>query len=103
MVSFKDDIQYAFMFSTLVWSHYGSPWLQETAQGRFGVLALEACRAFSMRLFGHYYILPNIETEGAWYYGSAVRKLSARLSTFGDPGSEELLIPIMILLLQSVS
>lgn len=86
-----------------MWSHYGSPWLQDSAQGRLGVLAQEASQALSLRMFGQYHHLANVEIEGAQRYGSAVRKLSSRISTVGAPGSEALLITIMILLLHSVS
>ena len=103
LIAFKDDIQYSFLFSNLVWCHYGSPWLQQSALGRLGVLALEACQAFSFKAFGQHHRLTDVELDGARHYGMAVRKLSSRLSTVGAPGSEDLLIPIMILLLQSVS
>ena len=102
LTSFKDEIQSSFMLSNLVWCHYGSPWLQESARGRLGVLAFETCRGFSLKLFGHYHLLTDVENEGAQCVGSAMRSLSTRLCTAGSPGSEELLIPIMILLLQSV-
>lgn len=103
LVAFRDNIQYAFLFSNLVWCHYGSPWLQESAKGRLGVVALEACQAFSLKVFGQHHHLTDIEIDGAQHYGNAVRKLSSRLTTAGNLGPEHLLIPIMILLLHSVS
>jgi hypothetical protein len=99
MIAFQNNFQYAFMFSSLVWCHYGSPWLQESAQGKFGNLALEACRAFSMTLFGHHYLITHIEIEGAKRYGIVVRTLATQVYT----ASPRLLVPIMILLLQAVS
>lgn len=103
LAAFKDDIQYAFLFSNLVWCHYGSPWLQESAQGRLGVVALEACQAFSLKVFGQHHYLTDIQIDAAQHYGSAMRKLSSRLATASALDTQHLLIPIMILLLHSVS
>lgn len=102
LVAFKDDIQYTFLFSNLVWSHYGSPWLQLSAAGKLGILALEACQAFSLDVFGMHHHLSSLELDGARCYSRAVSKLSAQLSAVGEPGSADLLIPVMILLLHSV-
>ncbi|KEF60528.1 uncharacterized protein A1O9_02089 [Exophiala aquamarina CBS 119918] len=101
LVAFKNDIQFAYLFDNFVWSSYGTPWLQMSAEGRVDSLSLEACRAFSLSIFGKHHHQPDIELSGAIHYDKAVRALSSRLSSVGAPGSEELIIPIMILLMHS--
>lgn len=102
LVAFKDDIQFAYLFDNFVWSSYGTPWLQMSAEGKIDALSLEACRAFSLSIFGKHHHQPEIEVSGAIHYDKAVRALSSRLSSVGAPGSEDLIIPIMILLMHSV-
>ena len=103
LVAFKEDIQFAYLFDNFVWNSYGTPWLQMSAEGRIDFLALEACRAFSLSIFGKHHHQSDIEVSGAIHYDKAVRALSSRLSNVGAPGSEDLIIPIMILLMHSVS
>jgi hypothetical protein len=102
LVAFREDIQFAYLFDNFVWSSYGTPWLQLSAEGKIDSLSLEACRAFSLSIFGKHHHQPDIEVSGAIHYDKAVRALSSRLSSVGAPGSEDLIIPIMILLMQSV-
>jgi hypothetical protein len=103
LVAFREDIQFAYLFDNFVWSSYGTPWLQMSAEGKIDALSLEACRAFSLSIFGKHHHQPDIEVSGAIHYDKAVRALSSRLSSVGAPGSEDLIIPIMILLMHSVS
>lgn len=100
--AFRDNIQFSYLFSNFVWSTYGSPWLQMSAEGNVDALALEACRAFSLTIFGKHHHQPDIEVSGAVHYDKAVRALSFRLSNVGAPGSEDMIVPIMILLMHSV-
>lgn len=102
LVAFRDDIQFSYLFDNFVWSSYGSPWLQMAAAGRLDSLSLEACRAFSLSIFGKHHHQPDIEVSGAMHYDKTVRALSSRLSRVGSPGSEGLAIPITILLMHSV-
>ncbi|KAL6243690.1 hypothetical protein RBB50_009123 [Rhinocladiella similis] len=101
LVAFRDDIQFSYLFDNFVWSSYGSPWLQMAAAGRLDSLSLEACRAFSLSIFGKHHHQPDIEVSGAMHYDKTVRALSSRLSRVGSPGSEGLAIPITILLMHS--
>lgn len=100
--AFREDIQFTYLFDNFVWSSYGSPWLQMSAGGKVDVLALEACRAFSLTIFGRHHHQSDIEVSGAVHYDKAVRALSSRLSNVGAPGSEDMIVPIMILLMHSV-
>jgi len=102
LVAFREEIQFSFLFENFVWSGYGTPWLQMVAAGRLDVLSLEACRAFSLSVFGRHHHQPQIEGTGAVHYDRTVRALSSRLQHVGSPGSEALIIPIAILLMQSV-
>lgn len=103
LVAFKDSIQFAYLFDNFVWSGYGTPWLQMSAEGKMDALSLEACQAFSLSIFGRHHHQPDIEVSGAIHYDKAVRALSSRLCHVGSPGSETLLVPIMILMMHSVS
>ncbi|KIX09868.1 uncharacterized protein Z518_00949 [Rhinocladiella mackenziei CBS 650.93] len=101
LVAFKDNIQFSYLFDNFVWSSYGTPWLQMSAEGKIDALSLEACRAFSLSIFGKHHHQPDIEVSGAVHYDKTVRALSSRLSNVGAPGSEALIVPIMILLMHS--
>ena len=105
LTAFKDNMQYSLLFDSLIWIQYGSCWLQRAALGKFGVLALEAAQALSLNIFGQHNNLPNAEIEAAQYYSSALRKLSAELETIYEDhtGKEYLLMPILILIVHSVS
>ena len=103
LVAFRDDIQFSYLFDNFVWSSYGSPWLQMSAEGKLDALSLEACRAFSLSTFGRHHHQDDIEVDGAVHYDKTVRALSSRLSGVGYPGSEALIVPIMILLMHAVS
>lgn len=103
LVAFRDDVQFSYLFDNFVWSSYGSPWLQMAAAGRLDALSLEACRAFSLSIFGKHHHQRDIVVSGAMHYDHTVRALSSRLSRVGSPGSEGLIIPITILLMHSVS
>ena len=83
LVAFRDDIQFSFLFDNFVWSSYGSPWLQMSAGGKFDALSLEACRAFSLSIFGRHHHQADIEVSGALHYHKTVRVLSSRLSNVG--------------------
>ncbi|OAP61338.1 hypothetical protein AYL99_03541 [Fonsecaea erecta] len=102
-VAFRDNIQFSYLFDNFVWSSYGSPWLQMSAEGKLDALSLEACRAFSLSIFGRHHRQAEIEVTGAIHYDKTVRALSTRLSNVGAPGSENLIVPIMILLMHSSS
>ncbi|KIW27499.1 hypothetical protein, variant [Cladophialophora immunda] len=102
-VAFRDNIQFSYLFDNFVWSSYGSPWLQMSAEGKLDALSLEACRAFSLTIFGRHHRQAEIEVNGAIHYDKTVRALSSRLSNVGAPGSENLIVPIMILLMHSSS
>jgi hypothetical protein len=96
-------MQYAFLFSNFVWSSYGSPWLQLSAQGKLGVLAQQSCAAFSQTTFGRNHYRHDIELEGTAQYGIAVTKVRRGLADLSDPAMSELLVPMLIFLLCSSS
>ena len=96
-------MQYAFLFSNFVWSTYGSPWLQLSAQGKLGVLSQQACSAFSQVTFGRHHARHDLEIEGAERYGKAVSKVRAGLGDISNPAFSELLVPVLIFLLYSSS
>ncbi|KAJ9603348.1 hypothetical protein H2200_012126 [Cladophialophora chaetospira] len=102
-VAFRENIQFAYLFDNFVWSSYGSPWLQMSAEGKLDALSLEACRAFSLSIFGRHHHQAEIEVSGAVHYDKTVRALSSRLSNVGAPGSETLIVPILILLMHASS
>jgi hypothetical protein len=103
LVAFKPDMQYAFLFSNFVWSTYGSPWLQLSAQGKLGVLSQQACSAFSQVTFGRHHARHDLEIEGTERYGKAVSKVRASLGDTSNPAFPELLVSVLIFLLYSSS
>ena len=103
LIAFKDDMQFAYLFSNFVWSGYGTPWLQLSALGRMDPLSSSACRAFAQTVFAKHHYLKDIEIDGSIKHGSVIQDLSSKLSNVGDPGSEYLIVPIMILLIYSVT
>ena len=101
MIAFKNDMQFAYLFENFVWATYGSPWMQYSALGKMGPLPLAAARAFSQSVFGKHHHRCDIEREGQVTYGATVRELSLELGQVGQPGSESLIVPIMILLMHA--
>ncbi|KAK9320285.1 hypothetical protein V1517DRAFT_329822 [Lipomyces orientalis] len=103
LVAFQESIQFAYLFNNFVWSSYGTPWLQMSAEGKIDGLSLEASRAFSLSIFGKHHHQNDIQVLGAIHYERTVRALTSRLYNVGFPGSETLIVPILILLLHSTS
>ena len=103
LVAFKHDMQYAFLFTNFVWSSYGSPWLQLSAQGKLGVISQQACSAFSHVTFGRNHAQQDIEFDGIAQYGQAVSKVRAGLGSPTNSSFADLLVPILIFLLYSSS
>lgn len=96
-------MQYAFLFSNFLWSTYGSPWLQLSAQGKLGVLSQQACSAFSQVTFGRHHARPDFTIVGAVQYGQAVSKVRAGLGDSSNPAFADLLVPVFVFLLYSSS
>lgn len=102
LVAFKDVLEFSYLFDNFVWRTYGWPWLEMCAQGKLGKLSLDACQCFAQSVFGKHHHQNDIELQGQVLYGQTIRKLSRELDHTANPGSEELIVPILLLLMHAV-
>ncbi|CAG9956964.1 unnamed protein product [Clonostachys rosea f. rosea IK726] len=100
LIAFKDDFCISFTFANFVWRSYGSPWLEQAAQGKLGALALDATRGLSQSNFGKANHQSVVELEGVQRYSTCLNILRDALM-IGVTG--ELLVPILIMLIHSSS
>lgn len=103
LTAFKSDMEFAFLFDNFVWSSYGTPWLEQSAAGKLDQLSHLAARAFAQTIFGSHHHLEATKAEGSDGHTIVLRVLSEELGREGAPGTEALIIPIMILLIHAVS
>lgn len=102
LIAFRNDMQFAYLFENFVWSSYGTPWLQLAALGKIDRLSHSACQAFAQTVYGKHHSLEDVELMGSLHYGETVRNLSSALSHAGEAKTEDLIVPIMVLLLHAV-
>ncbi|KAF2718316.1 hypothetical protein K431DRAFT_348796 [Polychaeton citri CBS 116435] len=103
LVAFKESIQHAYLFDNFVWSSYGFPWLQMSAEGKFGPLPKLACAGFAQSTFGRHHWQRDLELDGSVQNSRAVIALRGALSQSTNPAFASLLVPVLILLLHSSS
>lgn len=99
LVAFKPDICFTYLNENFVWRGYGDGWLDRAMAGNISPLALYSVSALSQSHFGTTHHQDDIKTSGNVQYGKAVKYLIPELSTPSKPGSEALLITIMLLLM----
>jgi hypothetical protein len=102
LVAFEDDFCFTVMFENHVWRSSAGPWLQPAINGEFGDLALTAVHALSKANFGKLFHLSGIEREGVVLHGRCLKLLADRLATVNHE-SQELIVPILVLLMHAVS
>lgn len=105
LIAFQGDFCFSFMFSNFVWRSYGALWLDQAAQGRLGGLSLDATKALAQANFGRLNHKSDIELEGVVQYGQCLKTLAddlGRCMTLVQ-GAEDLLVPILVLLMHAVS
>lgn len=102
LIAFKDVVEFSYLFDNFVWRTFGSPWFELCAKGRMGKLAHEACQAFAQSVFGRHHHQKEIEIQGQVLYSQAVKSLSQRLDSLTGPGAQELIVPILLLLMHAV-
>ena len=73
------------------------------AKGDLGQLSLNASRALSQTNFGSARHQEDIRLDGIVHYSKVLKELAPQLSDPRKSGVEELIIPIMMLLLHAVS
>lgn len=106
LVAFKGDFCFAFMFSNFVWRVYSEPWLGLAASGKLGSLSLNAAQALAETNFGRSNSKMDIQLHGLTLYGQCLKSMAASLTSSEEQARHErreLLVPIMLLLMQSVS
>jgi hypothetical protein len=102
LIAFQGDFCFAFMFSNFVWRSYGAPWLDQAAAGKLGSLSLDATKALSQANFGRSNHKLDIELKGVVQYGKCLRTLSGALGSGAVQGGQDLLVPILVLLMHAV-
>ncbi|KAF2120760.1 hypothetical protein BDV96DRAFT_641417 [Lophiotrema nucula] len=100
LVAFKQDVCISFLLHNFVWRTYGKGWL-ENAAGKLDKLSEQAVRALSNSFFGMHNRQEDIQLQGAMQYGKALSLLRPALSDPRKPGIENLLIPVLILIMHA--
>ncbi|KIL84046.1 transcriptional regulatory protein moc3 [Fusarium avenaceum] len=103
LIAFQGDFCFAFMFSNFVWRGYGTLWLEQAAAGKLGGLSLNATEALSQANFGRSNHKPDIELKGVVQYGNCLRTLAVVLDSGAVQGGQDLLVPILVLLMHAAS
>ena len=93
----------AFLVANFVWRTYGTPWLEMAAKGELGQLSLDASRALSQTNFGTAHHHEAIKLDGMIQYSKVLKALALQLLDPMRPGLEELIVPVMMLLIHAVS
>ena len=102
LVAFRDDFCLSFMFANHVWRSYGALWLEQAATGKLGQLSSSAIGALSKTNFGKTNHEALLENQGLLIYGRCLKDLSGQISQV-RAGGQELIIPILIMLMHAVS
>ncbi|MCJ1379168.1 hypothetical protein MMC17_002268 [Xylographa soralifera] len=92
-----------FLVANFVWRAYGTPWLEMSAKGSLGQLALGASRALAQSNFGTAHHYEDGKLYGMIQYSNVLQELAPLLSDPSRPGVEELIVPVMLLLIHTSS
>ena len=103
LVAFKEDISLSFLMTNFVWRTYATPWIQMATKGDLGRLPLDASLALSHTNFGTSYNQQQIKVDGLIRYSHVLKALTPYLSDPQKPGVENLIIPVLMLLIHAVS
>ncbi|KAI2615538.1 hypothetical protein GGR54DRAFT_294123 [Hypoxylon sp. NC1633] len=103
LVAFESDICTAHMFKNFVWKSYGTPWLDQAAEGRLGNLSLDAVKALAQLNFGLSNRARDLQLRGSAQYGKCLRVLAGELGKDGAAirDSRWLVVPILVLMMVS--
>lgn len=96
VAAFRDTMHFAHLFDDLLWRSYGSPWLQESAQGKLGQLSYDACASLSQRCFGHRFQQPVLDKGSALVYDRVLSSLRVSISS-AEQANPTSLTPVLIL------
>jgi hypothetical protein len=89
------------MLSNFIWRTYGHGWL-EAAAAEADSLGSWAVKALSSIFFGISHHQEDMQMKATLQYGQAVSLLRPALSDPSKPGIEELIVPIMLMLMHAV-
>lgn len=78
-------------------------WLEPAAQEQLDPLSTQSIRALSNIFFGMSYHQEDIQLQACLHYGKALKQLRGGLADPRKPGIENLIIPVLILLMHAVS
>lgn len=103
LVAFQEDMYTAFLVANFVWRSYDTPWIEMATKGNLGQLSLHASQALSQTNFGSAHHQEEIKLDGMTQYSKVLKALAPQLSDPRRPGVEELIVPVMMLLIHAVS
>ncbi|ORY15598.1 hypothetical protein BCR34DRAFT_477610 [Clohesyomyces aquaticus] len=101
LVAFQSDVCMSHLFSNFVWRTYGYGWLDLGAEGKLDVMTHQSVKALSSSFFGVLYRQEEIQLKGSMQYGKVLTMLRPRLSDPRKSGVENLIVPIMVLLMHA--
>jgi hypothetical protein len=103
LVAFKPTFCYAYLFNNFVWRAFGHGWLELAVGGKITPLAQKASSALSCSNFGNSHHQVDVKLEGITDYGQVVGSLIPLLSNPTASRSEELIVPIILLVIHDSS
>ncbi|OTA80825.1 hypothetical protein M434DRAFT_37809 [Hypoxylon sp. CO27-5] len=103
LVAFAADMCTAHMFRNFVWKSYGTLWLDRAAEGKLGILSLDAVKALARLNFGLSNRVQDLKLQGVALYGKCLRVLAEELGKDGSAvhDNRTLMVPILVLLMVS--
>jgi hypothetical protein len=101
LVAFRPAITTAFLMQNFVWRTWGHGWFERADS--IDPLSAEAVKALSNVFFGISHQQESIQFEATKQYGKVLRGLRGGLDNFQQSRLEDYLIPVMLLLMHSVS
>ncbi|KAI1410080.1 hypothetical protein F5Y13DRAFT_76739 [Hypoxylon sp. FL1857] len=103
LVAFEGDMCTAHMFGNFIWKSYGTLWLDRAAEGKLGILSLDAVKALARLNFGLCNRVQDLQLQGAALYGKCLRVLAEELGKDGSAvhDNRTLVVPILVLMMVS--
>ena len=103
LVAFQSDICISFLMQNFLWRAYGDGWFEPAAKKQLDPLSSQAVRALSNIFFGMSHHQERSQLLACLQYGNVLGGLNGGLADPRRPGLENLLVPVLISLMYTVS
>lgn len=103
LIAFQPDVFLSFMYRNFVWRTYGSGWLESAATDKLDPLSSQSIKALSTIFFGISHHQEDIQWQGAMQHGKLLGLVRPALANPKKLGVENLVIPIVVMLMHAVS